>query len=174
MIKGSKVGLRSIEEQDLDKLQSWRNNSELRVYFREYRELNKQNQYGWYNNVVSNSKNTIMFGIINLQTENLIGACGLCYIDWINRSAELSVYIGEKKIYIDDIYATEATELLETYGFEEVNLNRIWCEVYSFDEKKIKLLNEAGYILEGRLRSTHWTKGSWYDSYIYGKLLSEQ
>ena len=40
-----------------------------------------------------------------LATGRLLGACGLCYIDFINRSADFSIYIGADDLYIDELYA---------------------------------------------------------------------
>ena len=39
MLKGKIVGLVAVEKEDLPCLKEWRNNSEFRKYFREYREL---------------------------------------------------------------------------------------------------------------------------------------
>ena len=44
MLKGEKVGLSAIGEADLKILLDWRNKSEYRQYFREYRELNMSQQ----------------------------------------------------------------------------------------------------------------------------------
>ena len=44
MIKGQHTALRAIEREDLPSLLSWRNDPDLRKYFREYRELNFQQQ----------------------------------------------------------------------------------------------------------------------------------
>lgn len=172
MIKGKYSGLRSIEKSDLPKLLEWRNQPEYRLFFREYRELSSDHQLAWYNNIVLNDTNTRMFAIVELETGELIGACGLCYIDWVNRSADFSIYIGKDNLYIDDHYAIDAARTLETYGFEELNLHRLWAEIYSIDEKKIKFLNQLTFINEGRLRETHWTQGQWVDSLYYGKIRS--
>ncbi len=38
---------------------------------------------------VVNGKDTLMFSIIDLKNLEVIGVCGLCYINWINGSADL-------------------------------------------------------------------------------------
>lgn len=167
---GTYVGLRAIEKTDLDLLLKWRNKPEFRVFFREYKELNKDNQMKWYENTVLNDNNTRMFAIIALETEEIIGACGLCFIDWINRNADFSIYIGKNNLYIDDLYAIDAAKLLETYGFEELNLHRLWAEIYSIDEKKIRFFNQLRFIQEGHFKETHWTTGKWVDSLFFGKI----
>ncbi|MEC2077309.1 GNAT family protein [Metabacillus fastidiosus] len=170
MLAGKYIGLRAIEKMDLSYLLSWRNNPELRQFFREYRELNEDNQIQWYEKFVLNDVNTRMFAIIMLETNELIGACGLCYIDWINRNADFSIYIGKDGLYIDDIYTVDAARTMEKYAFEELNLHRLWAEVYSIDEKKIDFFNKLGFKKEGKFRETHWTGGQWVDSLYYGKV----
>ena len=39
MVVLENLGIRAIEKSDLDLIQSWRNNEDLRKYFREYREF---------------------------------------------------------------------------------------------------------------------------------------
>ena len=50
MLIGEQVGLRAIEKKDLPVLLKWRNQTEFRRYFREYRELNTANQDSWFEN----------------------------------------------------------------------------------------------------------------------------
>ncbi|MEA0561852.1 GNAT family N-acetyltransferase [Lysinibacillus irui] len=170
MLKGNLVGLRAIEKTDLTQLLQWRNNPEFRRFFREYRELNSENQLLWFEKYVINDPNTIMFAIVELETEKLIGACGLCYIDWVNRNADFSIYIGKNNLYIDTSFAIEAAQLMENYGFEELNLHRLWAEIYSIDEAKIKFFKELEFTQEGRFKETHWTEGKWVDSVYFGKI----
>lgn len=170
MIKGKTVGLRAIEKKDLSQLLEWRNQPEFRQYFREYRELNSDHQMSWYEKYVMNDPCTRMFAIVELSTNELIGACGLCYIDWINRNADFSIYIGKDNLYIDDVYAIEAAKLLEKYGFEELNLHRLWAEIYSIDEKKKTFFNALGFTKEGHFKETHWTNGKWVDSIYFAKI----
>ncbi|WP_042142577.1 GNAT family N-acetyltransferase [Paucisalibacillus sp. EB02] len=170
MLIGEHVGLRAIEKNDLSTLLEWRNKPEFRLFFREYRELNYNNQLLWYEKYVMNDPNTRMFAITELDTGELIGACGLCYIDWINRSADFSIYIGKDNLYIDDTFAIDAAKIMEKYGFEELNLHRLWAEIYSIDDKKSAFFNTLNFNLEGTLKETHWTEGRWVDSLYFGKI----
>jgi len=170
MLKGQVTGLRAIEKSDLSQLLQWRNQPEFRLFFREFRELNYENQLSWFEKYVMNDPNTRMFAIVELETNILIGACGLCYIDWINRNADFSIYIGKENLYIDKSYATDAAESMEKYGFEELNLHKLWAEIYSIDEKKIDFFETMGFEREGYFKQTHWTQGKWVDSIYYGKI----
>lgn len=158
------ISLEQIERQDLPHLKQMRN--ELREYFREYRLLNDLNQEEWFERM-SRDRNQVMFKIVN--DKILVGACGLHYISWTNRSAEFGIYIG--KCFQGKGLAKEAMGRLLSYGFNELNLNRIWGEVYS-NNPALRFYKNFGFEIEGRLRETYYYH-EWYDSYIISMLRKE-
>lgn len=170
MIAGAVIGLRAIERGDLGALLAWRNRPEFRRYFREVRELGPEQQTHWFDATVLRDERTRMFAIVASGTGRLIGACGLCYIDWVNRTADFSLYIGHDGRYIDELYAPAAARTLLRHGFEELGLHRIWCEIYDFDDAKKRLLSGLGFTLDGRHRETHWSEGRWHDSLFFAIL----
>lgn len=168
MIKGKIIGIRAVEKKDLTQLLQWRNNEENRKYFREWRELNSTHQENWFQKHVMGNVSPVMFSIVKLEDCALIGACGLTYIDWIHRTAEVSIYIGDG--YIDTVYCPEALDLLTTYAFSVVGLHKIWIGMYSYDTLKRELAKNSNFIHEGTLKEVHFHNGKWYDEYIYGKV----
>lgn len=172
MLKGQLTSLRAIEKDDLSQLLAWRNMPELRRYFREYRELNHEQQLSWFNTKVNNDAATRMFAIVDHQG-NLLGAAGLCYIDWVNRTADFSIYIGHEGLYIDDQLAPDAATTMIRYAFAELGLNRLWSEIYAFDDAKAKFFNRLGFSLDGRHRHTHWAENAWHDSLFFSLLASD-
>jgi len=98
----------------------------------------------------------------------LLGACGLCQTNWINRSADLSIYIGKNNLYVDNKFAPDAAWALISYAFEELGFNRLWAEAYDFDDAKKKMFKKLGFTLEGKFRQAQWTGNCWHDSLIYG------
>lgn len=170
MIEGRLTGLRAIEDSDLARLLAWRNQPEIRRYFREYRELNSTQQRQWFDSKVNNDPCTRMFAVVDKATSRLVGAAGLCYIDWVNRTADFSLYIGFDNLYIDSHLAPDAAITLTNYGFKELGLNRLWSEIYSFDTAKKTLFKQLGFTMDGRHRSTHWAEGTWHDSLFFSLL----
>jgi RimJ/RimL family protein N-acetyltransferase len=173
MLNGKYIYLRAIEKYDLPKLMAWRNNPNLRKYFRETAEINSINQEKWFN--IINDKNSThkMFSIIKKDTDELMGACGLCYIDWINRSADFSIYLGYDNIYIDDKYAIDVAKVMKNYGFNILNLHRLWAEIYSIDEPKKKFFDTLNFKLDGEFRETYWYDSKWYNSLFYSYLKTD-
>lgn len=173
MLTGKRTGLRAIEQQDLKQLLEWRNQPEYRRYFREYRELNMESQRRWFESMVMNDEHTRMFSIAELDSGQLIGACGLCCIGWQDRCADFSIYIGKDGLYADEDYAVDAGNLLIDYGFGELNLHRLWAEIYEIDEKKKQMFGKLGFVHEAVHVSAHWTEGRWVDSWYYRLLKDE-
>jgi RimJ/RimL family protein N-acetyltransferase len=172
MIKGNLVGLRAVEKEDLILLRDWRNNPDLRKNYREVRELNMTNQEAWYNKSCVNNPNDFMFIIQRLEDNKPIGAAGLLYINWIIRSADFSFYIGEENVYIDDKgYAEDAAKLLIDYGFNNLNLHKIWMELYEFDIKKINFFKDIlNFNQDGILTDNCYEGGKYWNSLILYKL----
>ena len=157
------IRLVPLEQERLAQLRDWRNNDQIRHNFREYRLLNMINQHDWLD-YVSRSREVEMFGVDFFG--GLIGVCGLCNINWVNKTAEISLYIAPA--YQGKGHATQALDLLRQKAFEEFNLHRLWAEIFSFNIASITLFEKCGYVLEGRMVEHVFKAGKYNDSLIYG------
>lgn len=175
MIKGELVGLRAIERADLELLRDWRNKTDFRRNFREVRELNMSNQEKWFEKLNNSGMTDFMFMIVRLKDNLPLGAAGLLYINWIIRSADFSFYIGHENKYVDqEGYADESVRLLLDYGFKNLNLNKVWMELYEFDHKKIDFFTSRfGFVKDGMLRENCFEDGRYYNSWIISLLKRE-
>jgi RimJ/RimL family protein N-acetyltransferase len=173
VLTGNGIGLRAISEEDLPVLLEWRNRPHFRKHFREFRELGMAEQRLWFERSVVADPSVLMFSIVSPPDDELVGCCGLVYIDWVNRTADLSIYIGAGDAYIDDELAPDAARTLIRYAFGELDLYRIWTEIYDFDDKKKAFLDGLGFTLEGRHREHHVDNGVRCDSLFYGLLRPE-
>ena len=174
MLEGNLVSLYAVEKEDLQQLRDWRNNSDFRKHFREYRELNLTQQEKWFEEKVVADNTTLMFSVKRNDDRELLGCTGFVYINWVHRHADLSLYIGWQDAYIDEEgYAEESCRLLLDYGFNELCLNKIWTEIYEFDEKKKALYDKFGFQQDGLLRQNYWYDGKWWNSRILSILNSE-
>lgn len=175
------IKLRAVERDDLALLKDMRNIPELKKYFREYRLLNDNHQEQWFDSL-TNDRTQCMFcidggisetlyvgetntGILKEDIE-LVGACSLNNISWTNRSAEFGIYIKPDKQ--GNGFAKEALTKLVEYGFNELNLHRIWGEVYS-NNPAVDFYKKFGFKVEGRLKDSYYYYG-WHDSIIIGLL----
>lgn len=173
MLIGKYTLLRAVEITDLEILRNWRNIPDFRINFREHRELSLENQKNWFTRL-SVSPNDYMFVILDKETLEPIGACGLLYTNWIIRSSDFSFYIGKESLYIDEKYAKDAANVLIQYGFKDLNLNKIWMELYEYDLKKLEFFKkEFNFKIDGKLRCNAFANGKYWDSFIISLLNSD-
>ena len=128
-------------------------------------------QTTWYRNKASNNPNQVDFEIHDCETNKLIGHCGLYYINWVYRTGEFGIYIGDQN-YKGKGYGSDSLRTLIKYGFDDLNLNRIWAEVYT-NNAALDLYTRVGFVVEGAMRQTVYKNGRYYDSTIIGMLKSE-
>lgn len=166
-----KIIFRQIEEEDLALLRDWRNQERVRKNCREYRLLNMTNQLDWFKEV-STSRLDDMFLII--VDDEPVGVCGLTHINWKDRSAEISYYLGKSVGPAQNVsIGLEVYEFFKKKGFEEYNLNRLWGEAFSFNEGAIKLALQCGFEKEGVMRQSTFWGGRYWDSIIISMLAEE-
>ena len=141
MFEGKSVSLRALEKEDLEILKEWRNSKHVRKSTREYKLLNMINQKNWFESIHQlNPPREIMFGILN-KRKKLIGVTGLTYIDWKNRNSEISIYFSTNN-WQTKSEAKEVINLIVEYGFEELNLHRLYVEIFSLMKENIKLFSQ--------------------------------
>lgn len=175
MIFGNKVVLAEIDQENIEWMRQQRNDPEMRRYFREWKDISKDQQLNWYKTRGNNSDpNHVYFQIMSLigssEPGPVIGCCGLHYIDWRLRSAEFGIFISKDSR--GSGCGKEALKMLFDYGFDEINLHKIWAEVYGFNQAKDLYVN-LGMKEDGVLRHNCFHGGKYYDSVILSILESE-
>jgi RimJ/RimL family protein N-acetyltransferase len=171
-ILGKNIKLRAIEKKDLKTIQQWRNNPKFQKFFREYRELSETHINKWYEEIILNDK--FEFFIIekmnSIKPNKIIGITGITYIDWKNRHADLHFYIGDKDAWVETKYSDEAFKLILNYGFNTLNLNKLWAEIYQIDTGKLSFFNGNKFQIDAKLREHYYYEGEYYSSFILSLL----
>jgi RimJ/RimL family protein N-acetyltransferase len=91
-----------------------------------------------------------------------IGSCGLHRASAETRDAEMGIMIGEKD-YWSRGYGTDALRTLVRFGFEEMNLHRIWLRAFAFNDRGLAMYRKCGFVEEGRMREAHYQEGAYHD-----------
>jgi RimJ/RimL family protein N-acetyltransferase len=115
-------------------------------------------------------RETAMFGITLRETSEVIGAIGLT-LHLNHRRAELGYWIGVP--FWNCGYATEATRALIGFGFETLDLNRIYASHFSRNRASGRVMQKAGMTFEGVLREHFVRWNNPEDLVYYGILRSE-
>lgn len=115
--------------------------------------------------------NQVVFAIALRQGNYLIGAMGLSSIDNEHDYAALGYWIG--KPYWNQGFCTEAGRAVLNYGFEQLNLNRIYAEHFMRNPASGRVMQKLGMTHEGCLRQHIKKWGHYEDVEVYGILKKE-
>ncbi len=101
--------------------------------------------------------------------EEAIGGIGLSPNQDVHRlTAEMGYWLAEP--YWGRGIMSEAVAGFADYGFEQFGLVRIYAEPYAYNAASCRVLEKAGFVLEGRLRSSVIKDGQIVDQFLYAKV----
>jgi [ribosomal protein S5]-alanine N-acetyltransferase len=118
----------------------------------------------WVANCEAAEPQTHNFGI-EVDGE-IVGAAGLLPEgDVHRRSMEIGYWLGEP--FWGRGIATEATMAVTEYAFANFDINRLWAGVFGWNPASARVLEKAGYVLEGRLVGAVTKLGETTDELVY-------
>ncbi len=104
--------------------------------------------------------------------DTYIGNVSLDSINEINRSAGFTIVIGAKKHWGKG-YGLEALTAVFDYGFNTLNLNRIWTGTAATNMGMRRIAEKLGMTREGVFREATYLNGRYIDVIEYGILKGE-
>ena len=98
-----------------------------------------------------------------------IGSIGAFRQKNIHRhTAEIGYYIAEE--YWGKGLMTEAVKQICSYIFDKSNIVRLYAEPFSYNKASCRVLEKAGFLYEGTLRSNAIKNGKTIDMLMYSRL----
>ncbi len=161
MIKGKDIYLSPVEPEEIQLLLGWINDRETVHYNTYYMPVSKIQQKGWYEKMMK-SDDVFLFGIRKKRSGKLIGTCQLCGVNMIDRNAELRIRIGDTKER-GKSYGTQASSLLLDFGFNDLNLNKIYLHVFADNARAIASYQKLGFRHEGTMKKHAHVNGKYTD-----------
>jgi ribosomal-protein-alanine N-acetyltransferase len=163
ILETERLILKPIEESDLDYLMNLRWDKEVGNYII-HQAISKKDQLNWYNNI----KNDLALSVFLKENNTLkiIGTTGLYNIDYRHQRAIIKFRLD--KDYQGYGYAYEF--MIETlkYGFDTLNLNKIVGESMEINEKIIKTVQKAGFVVEGIQKDFYYHQGEYRNAILFG------
>ena len=165
MESNNRIYLRAFEPEDYKTCVVWHNDDEIwsmlggRKYF-----VSSAYEKKWVEDTIFSGKD-VKLAVCLKENDLHIGNVYLTDIDYVNRSAISHVLIGNKA-YWGNGYASEATNLLLKYAFDELGLHRISAQVLESNTGSLRMHKKCGYIEEGVLRDSVWKNGRFQNQVI--------
>lgn len=170
MLKGPRLTLRGIARDDLPRYVQWINDVEVTRHLSMFLPMSIEDEVDWYE---SQRKNPNIHNFaIELNDGRHIGSIGLMAVDQRVRMAELGIFIGEKAEWGKG-YAREAIGLLLEFGFNMLNLNRIYLRVDTENIYAIRCYKRCGFVTEGEYRQVTFRDGHYGNQFIMSVLRDE-
>jgi RimJ/RimL family protein N-acetyltransferase len=80
--------------------------------------------------------------------------------------------IGDKSLWGQGL-GTDGLNALLDFGFGQLRLERIWLEVYDFNERGRRSYEKCGFVLEGTQRRATFRRGAFHDVHLMAILRDE-
>lgn len=110
--------------------------------------------------------------IFSIELEDqVIGKLEIGY-DLIDKTGEFDIIIGDKQLWRKGL-GVKSLNVLFSYGFNNLGLNRISCEIFRFNERSIQLMRKMNMQVDGILREAQIVRGKFVDIYIFSILRKE-
>lgn len=159
MLQGERIKLRAIERDDLPNYVQWLNDPVVLEHFGRFSPLTLAQEEEWYKKMLQDP------GVCNFAIEfqgQHVGGAGFSGLDTQHRSAEVGLFIGVPELW-DQGLGRDVLETLLHFGFEQMNLNRIYLRVFAENERAVHLYEKTGFRHEGRWRQAEFRHGRYHD-----------
>ena len=165
-LKGKGFYFRELREDDLNgNWYNWFNDSEITKFQNKKIFPNSYEKQKKYYEYLLKSSTDVVFAIIDDSSDIHIGNVGLHHIDWVHRSAELGIVLGEKDFHGKKI-GKGAWDMITKYGFDVLNLHRVYAIIMEENHSSRKCAEAAGFKLEGKI-SDYFFKNGTYQNICY-------
>lgn len=164
---GYGVELDALCMSDMEKCRLWRNDNRIWKWCRQNDLISDIAQSNWFER--QNMDPSIhMYKILNFGEH--VGVCGLTSHDYINRSAEFSLYIAPD--FHGNGLGRKSLITLVSHGFKNLGLHSIWGETYDHNPA-FGMFISLGFSLDGTRRDLYFREGKFIDAKIVSVLENE-
>ena len=153
------ISLRDLRPDDEEMIYRWRNMPEVVRYMYTDRLIDRREHEGWFRRIQTDP--TRRHWIITCDQEE-VGVANLYAIDPVSRRCHWAFYIASPKARGKGVGTLTEYFVLQ-HVFEELNFNRLCCEVLSMNESVIRMHKEFGFVQEGVLRQHVMKEGRFMD-----------
>lgn len=173
-MRGEKVGLGPLTRAVVPLVSKWENDFAVDVWSGDAFEPRtlEQAEADYERHAKGEPRGSFGFVIYELTTMRLIGMSDIRHIDYVRRTAEMGIAIGEPDCWGKG-YGTEAVILMLDFAFNGLNLHNMMLDTSSYNERALGAYRRAGFREIGRRREAKRIAGHVYDEVFMDCLATE-
>jgi RimJ/RimL family protein N-acetyltransferase len=168
VIEGTLVDLRALEPEDIPILTRWLNNPNVMVYWGRPGQTLTRAEVEAQERANSARGNSRKY-IIQTKEAQPIGQIDYYDLDWQNRSAWVSIMIGEPDFWSGG-YGSDAMRALLRFLFSQLDLHRVALTVHESNARAQRSYAKNGFQVEGTLRDWAYFDGAWTNGIVMAVL----
>jgi len=165
VLEGKRVNLKIVEKEDLPFFTDWCNNPEfVGEYVGWLPQMSKMEREKWYDNLPIDAK----FFFIQKKDGTRVGTIAHFFTQKI---FEIGYFLLSNER--EKGYCSEAVMIMVDYLFLSKNIVRIQAHTNVGNKASQRVLEKAGFRIEGTVRKAFFVRGVWTDYYLYSILREE-
>jgi ribosomal-protein-alanine N-acetyltransferase len=167
-LKVGKYVIRDFRIDDAPSIAKYANNRKIWINLRDgfpypYQRPDAEN----FLSKVTQQNPRTLFAIAN--DKEAIGSIGLILGEDVHRfTAEMGYWLAEP--FWNKGIMSEVVSRFTDFAFEKFEINRIFAEPYISNPASARVLEKAGFVLEGTLRASVFKDGKVLDQFLYARI----
>jgi len=169
LVAGERLYLRGLSSDDVgEAYHRWLNDPEVTRYTESRFVPHSVARLREYVARFAGDRDHLFLAIVLRKDDRHIGNIKLGPINWIHRTGDVGIIIGEKACWGQG-YASEAIGLLTGYAFGALNLRRVTAGCYATNVGSVRAFLKAGFQQEGMRRRQYWSENAYVDEILLGR-----
>lgn len=173
ILESERILLKPVEPEDLSFLLDLRWDIDIMAY-QVHDPISLKSQQAWYENLSKSGNLALSVFEKNTdrpQEKKLAGTIGLMNINHRHQRATWTLRLDQA--FQGRGIAYEASMLMLDYGFNTLNLNKVFSDSFPDNAPIIKLLTKLRFTQEGLMKAHYYHNGEFKDSAIYAMLRAD-
>jgi len=162
-IEGNNIDLVAPNSKWINEVCAWSNDPRVRHYARFEWPNTIEDVKKWFEPPPKKGVRIfIIFAMYHKKDKRPIGNVGFSDINWLNRNANIFYTIGIPEYWGKGLVG-EAAKLLINYGFNELNLHKIYAGVFDPNKRSLRATEKLGFKKEAILKEEIYVDGEYFD-----------
>lgn len=151
--------LKKIQEEHLEMVRNWRNSPDVSMFMYTNDYITEEDQKKWYGKIKNDPSKK--YWVVDLEN-SYVGVVNIVDIDLRNRRCFWAYYLADSSVRGKGLGKIIELNIIK-YVFEVLNLNKLCCEVFAFNEKVVKIHEKFGSKIEGTFRQHIYKDNQFHD-----------